>query len=480
MSEPGFTIYKNGSILGTLGFNNAQLDQISLAIAAIDAQIGIGTLVVPGTPGWVAGDRITVFSGTSLIFMGYVSDRGQQRQNVETLALETSYQLMDTNRQLIGRKVIDWAPGGTFPFEASVAAVGFLTVYAPELTIDTSSYVTADATNLPVKSYTGDGITDLLADLILYTGKTAFLLPGTADNTFVYHFHALTSGATASISIDDTPGNANGSTVFAPHRGASVSWSAADLHTNITVRNEITSVSGSSGSLSTHAAGGLKWEAVMNFTTDEDSLVLFGNNIRATAGDEKATYQCSIGPLTGAQVAAIPAGSLVTVTSVAMGLSGNTVRVSHLTITVSRDVFGNPVPGLWDVALELAYPIRMPTAVVGYGGQGGYAGGLAEQFLPVDHITMTPDFIPIGDFPVGDSTTVDAQLMNVLEKPVQQPDQTVTFTLVMWADEAETVAGTGWSISPGSDDTDVNGLASTVLTRDATGTAIKVWVEASL
>lgn len=483
MTAPPLTFYRNGTIVGGLLFNNDQLGAMSFPTSAIDVQIGIGSLVIPGTPGWVAGDRIAVFSGTALVFLGYVMNRGQQRENIETLAIETSYQLMDSNRQLIGRKVTDWAPGGVTTVNdqpvygattASALLLAFISTYCADLTIDTTTYVDTDTTAIPGRLYNSDGITDLAADLIEFTGKTVFLIP-TADNEFELHFHALTSGATAGLDISDT--GADGSTIFAPHRGASASWSAADLMNNIVARNQISTVAGSnSGSISTHGAGGLKFEANLSSSRDEDGLVVYANNIINHAGDEIPTYQCVIGPLTGTQIASIPGGSLINVTSAAMGLGGDNQRIAHITASISHDKDGNPVPGLWDAALELAHPLRQAAAALGSGGQGGYAGGLSNAILPADHVRLTSDSIPVGTFPVGNSLVIYGQVEDVLDRRIVQPGITVNFTLEQWEDEAETMAGSGWTLDVASDDTDVTGQVQCVLTRHPSGGATVVVV----
>lgn len=477
MTAPSISLYRNGVIVGGLQFNDDQLGQMSLATAAIDAQIGIGTLVVPGAPGWVAGDRITIYSGTALVYLGYVMNRGQQRETIDALAIETSYQLMDSNRQLIGRKVVDWAPGGTTVVNsqqvygdvtASAVLISFFSTYCAGLTVDTTTYVDTDTTSVPGRLYNSDGITDLAADLIEFTGKTVFLIPTQTDNHFEAHFHALTSGASAGLAISDV--GANGTTIFAPHRGATATWSAADLMNNIIARNQVDSVGGTnSGSISTHGAGGLKFEANLSSSRDQTGLTVYANNIINHAGDEIPTYQCAIGPLTGAQVIQIPAGSLINVTSAAMGLGGTDQRIAHITLTISRDAAGNAVPGMWVAALELAHPIRQAAAALGYGGQGGYAGGLSNAILPADHVRLTTDSVPVGTFPVGNSLVITGQVEDVLDRPVVLAGITVNFTLEQWQDEAETVAGSGWTLDVASDTSDATGHVSCVLTRHPSG-----------
>jgi len=449
---------------------------------------------VPGDPGWVAGDRLTLVDTNWLIYTGYVGDHSRSR-GAEPLEVQTTYQLMDVNRQLIGRKVVDHVS----PEDTSIQRFTEFYTYLADLSFDGTTWVDGGfPVTMPGKTYSGDGLMNMIADQILYTGKTTYLALTQVENTFELHYHALGVGRLAGLQINDDPlvtgalavtymgagvtfggvpvvyTYSSSATVVRPWN-PQAGFTATDLKNNITARNGVVDVVGSNaGSIARHGAGGLKHEAVLDYSgLNEDSLVLVANNILNNAGDEVGAYSCTLGPLTSAEVVLIPAGSLIWADCAVFG-AAQMLRIAHVTLTVTRDSGGEPVPGLWNAALELGYPLRLPSAVPGFGGQGGDAGRLS------DPPTWTDTLIAYDDpgIPAGSSTTVTAQLVDQDKNAVPVEGVTLTWTLVQWEDEAMTVAGSDFSLSPATSQTDISGLALTVVSHDTAGATIMWWVTA--
>jgi hypothetical protein len=481
-------IYRNGDLEEYL-FNNDQLGALSLGMAAYDGQIGMGSITLPGDPGWVAGDRVSVEDppGT-LLGTWYVMDR-QRRRSASVDEVETTYQLMDLNRQLIGRKVTEWARNEETAF---VRLSDWIGTFAPDLDLDLT-WMGASTAIMPAKTYTGDGVMDLLRDLILYTGYTLFLAPN-ADETFDLHWHELHLGVPAGFAITDefAAGTLATQVTFGGEevvfvgqvvvygvgiysdieiliRDPIANYSASDLKNHFDVRNGVDTVAGTNApSIALHGAGGLKFQAVLDYGgVDQQTLVVFANTVLNTAGVVKPSYSCVIGPLTGVQVAAIPPGSRVPVTSQVLDLDTSIQRVSSIALTFSRDDFGNPLPGLYDAALELSFPIRQATAIAGYGAQGGDLGRLSPPLLWTDTEIAYDD----PDIPVGVSTTVTAQLVDEDGVAIPVGDVPISWSIEQFSDEAETSPTTDYSLNFAVTNTDISGLATVVVTHDTdTGT----------
>lgn len=459
-------IYRNG-LRHDFTFNDEQLGSISLGIAAYDGQVGMGTMTVPGNPGWVAGDRISFKDEPlgNVLYTGFVGDWSVARNESSPTEVETTYQLMDVNRQWIGRKVVDW---NMAPQDSYTRLSAWLVAFMSDLTLDLTYVDPWGGVDMPAKNYTGDGFMDLGADLILYTGKTFFMLAGQTEGTYQVHFHELTPGPIyAGIAVSDVPTDIDLVDVF-PMTSPVKSMSASDLKNNLTAQNGTVVIAGTNGvSQATHDAGGLKWQAVVQYSVTENDLILLADGILDSitgTGEERPTYSFTIQHLLGNQVVRAPAGSTIGITSDIIDIGS--ARIAHETLTVSRDLAGRPLPGFWDVACELGYPFRGPAAVRGYGGQGGDSGALAAEFAIADHIdVIQPDLIP----PVGGSVLVTGYLRSEFGAIVNNGDVEVNWTLEQWQDVAGTIPSTAWSLDDSMTLTDRFGKAVVILSHDNSG-----------
>jgi hypothetical protein len=513
-------IYRNGNLAydDTTGddFDDGQLSGISLGMVALDAEIGQGSLPVPGDPGWVAGDRITIYeqgtldsdsgvtsggvdvvsggvtvvSGTSsgptsdyLIYTGFVGPHTRIRNPQSPLEMTSIYQLSDMNRQLIGRRVVNYyvTDSGTaaHPLVTAGGLVSeFLGTYMADVDLDTG-FSFGNATEMLAATYNSDGMMDILSTLVLYTGWTVFMCPTNTENLFEFHFHGLTSGRLSGLTIDDTPGAADGVTVFAP-RDPEFRGDPGNLMNTVEANNGLITVSGdNASSQAIYNAGGLKWEAIMNYGVDQDSLETYVNNLLNSAFEQQ-TYACTIGPLNGSQIVELRPGSLITTTSQVFDLAAHDERIARITLTPSQG--GTVAPGLWDAHLELASPTRLPAQSADLGGQGGYAGALTDPFNLIDHYRPVSGAIFISsDIPVGATYRIVYQMVSKANDALTIPGDTAFFTLEMWADVDETVPGDGWSIvtPTGGDVSDTAGQVYVDLTHDTAGTSVVVNVIAS-
>lgn len=476
---PGFAVYRNG-VLEPILWNNSQLSSISLSIAAYDGQIGMGSVTVPGT-GWRAGDRLSFISDLGyILYTGFVMDWSRRWSDASPSELETTYQLMDLNRQLIGRSIVEWVRSTE---DAYSRLSTFLIHKFSDLTLDLTYLDTWTGYFLPAKSYTGDGAMDLIADLILYTGKTVYMLPDpTIEELYQLHFHDLYPGPIwAGFGVSDVLGDIDLVDVF-PMTDTSANYSASDLAYYVEGRNGTATVAGLNvQSQTTHGAGGLKFEKVASYAVTEQDLILLVNNLLSGTtgvGDEKPTYSFTIQHLTGTELIRVPCGSTIEIDSQVLGIQVPSARIAHETLTVSRDVKGNPLPGYWDLAIELGFPFRSPAAVRGYGGQGGSFGAIMEVFPIADHVEVT--YSDLSAVPVGSSILVTGVLKSPEDEAVRNADVILTWSLQQWQDEAETIPSTAWSLTEATSLTDRFGVALNILSHDNAGTWTKVRPRADL
>ncbi len=466
----GFEVYRNG-VLEDILWSRSQLLSMTFGISAYDGEIGTGSIVVPGAPdqgsGWWIGDRISFVDpdSTKILYTGYIMSPKVSINPDSLTELETTWSLMDMNRQFIGRRVNDFTENGPFDVDVLFAHIKdqIEGAGAPNPTID-DTWVVADATQVPTTEYNSDGAMDWITQIIQYTGKTVYLSLSDTENEFELHIHDLMAGPSATINIDDRAGYAGGDT-FAPSLNATFSYDTTDLKDGVTGRNGVTSVP--SGVAGTYGNGGIGWEATVDYgSLDEDSLVLATNNLILLGSVPKQSFSATIFHLTGAQVAGIRAGSTVPVVT-SLGIITLVARVSRETLTVTRDISGNPLRGYWDIALEIGYPLRGPTAVVGFGGQGNVLGALGT-FVQWTHTRVTEDDPALE---LGDSETVTAQLLDDHDIATPVPNVSLEWTVVLGSDGTTPHPDYIVLVSPTSTDQSGQALATVVRTGDSDPTS---------
>lgn len=409
-----FEVYRNGVLVEIMWSRN-QLLSISLTIAAYDGEQGMGSVTLPGIPdrddGWWIGDRISFVDPDvpTVLYTGYLGTPTVGRNHDAPTEVQTSWQLYDHNRQFTGRRVADQEFPPPNPYSLDDLVGGFQPLIEgagdPQPTVDDTTWVDTDGTPLfPAKTYNSDGATDWIADIIKYTGKTVYLGLTDTENAFELHVHALTDGPSSDLAISDDPADL-APDVFAP-TNPSRTLETADLKDGVTGRNGVSTVLNSPDG--TYSDGGISWEIAIDFGGNDNDLTLATNNAITAGALPRSTYACSIWNLSGAQVAKARAGSLIPLTGAVFALSNTAKRIGRLTLTVNRDVAGNPRPGFWDMALEMDFPLRNPTAVLGIGGQGSGVGALSTYAAWKETAVIEDDpGIPVGSFETATSQLVD-------------------------------------------------------------------------
>ena len=206
--------------------------------------------------------------------------------------------------------------------------------------------------DMPAKTYDTDAfVSELVGDLIEWSGKTLFV-HATAVGTYCLHYHSLTEGHVASISLTD--GVADMATAF-PISDPVLDRDGLDLTNRVIGRGTTISVDVSDAtSIAAHDADGKKHEAIVPFDSDDTAeLTVLATAFLTQRKDDRDTWHCMSGPFTSAQAAEIGPGYLVDVTSAVLGGAVTRKRIAHLTWRYDH-------PGNWWATFELGMPIRGP------------------------------------------------------------------------------------------------------------------------
>lgn len=359
-------------------YQKAELDAIALQFAALDAEIGTGTAPVPdaaGTQEPYAGQQFRWSEGAVTVLDGFLAGIVREEGASVATRLLNTHAVWDDNALLRGFRTLGWSR----PAETDQARVlAFAAAFLPGTT-DTTWVLATNLVTLPAKKYSaGENLTsELLTDLQDYTGgKTLFI------EARRLHYHLPTEGITAGLSIDDVAYDF--ATSFPPEK-VKRSKDPLDL------RNDVYATNGAGASytatdatsISRHDAAGLKHQAYLEFagaTAAEVQAKAIG--YLATDKDERVIYECTIGPLSAAQVADIPVGSLVTCTSRIWGLTATPMRIAHMTVRYLH-------PAKYFAELELAWPLRLGLRT-GRGNPLNPLGGPPPYGQPLPYVACGP------------------------------------------------------------------------------------------
>lgn len=465
----GFRLYRNG-VEVVPAFHGHHYGGIQLTQVAYDGEVGVGSLTIPGDLDWDIGDRISftpMADDAAPFFTGYLISPNREEDAIEALVAQTGWQLNDHNRAALGKRQvhIDFPTG--YALDDLTATISGLFGASPQPTIDDTTYVDTDATIVfPPKTYTHDGWTGYVEDIVKYTGKTVFLGLTATENTLALHVHDLTDGITSSLTISDDPSALADPDTFAPQkpRRAVDGSTVKDV---VEISNMVTTVIGGTP---IHTAGGLQFEFVIESGLSEDDMDILADTLTSTV--EKATYSMTIGPLTSEQcVTGVQAGMLIPVTSETVQVS-DTRRIANVTLRVAQDESGNFLPGLWNADLELDFPTRDPVSA-------SY-----QAWNPLGQILENKEWnglaSPRVDDPqigVGELSAVTTQL--IYKKKTAPSDQDVALAdtgipvaiagvTVYWGLEQEDAlgyAGTDYSLNVTSSLTDESGMAENHVAR---------------
>lgn len=359
-----------------------QLDAVSYGLMASDAEYGSGTLPIPedGSLVTYAGQHLVHTDAGVVIFDGYLGERNRERATNDinprrVLTVSTA----DTNALLHGRVAYKWKR----PKETDRARMlAFADHFLPG-SVTTTWVLSTNTKSMPAKVYTTeDLISDLQSDMGDLTGKTAFM------SGRDFHWHLFTEGDTAGLAISDVDGEYDQVTTFFPTAANSptLRLDPADLCITAVAYNskgQTASYTDAAKKL-LHDASGVRHEKLIDVPDGtladlQDAAKSAVLNNRA----ERFTYECEIGPLTPAQVALLPVGSLMSVTSQLWGLTASTQRIAQLTLTKKGTT-------LWMAKVSMAYPVRRrqkpPSIATPTSAADGSSG---QQPLPPPGTTVT-------------------------------------------------------------------------------------------
>ena len=379
----------------TFAPNETQLNSINLEFAAFDGQIGSGQFPMPDPAAALAvntGRQFKVAQDFATLTDGFILDddstRGPFRVSTQR---EYGFSVQDANALLNGFRV-----SRTRPVETDVARVlAFAALDGPAWA--TTWVLNASTVSMPIKKYESDsGWSDLIRDLVEFSGKTLFL-HDLATGGRCLHYHLLTNGHTSGLSISDVLAAQNSVTVWAPQ-------SPVRQRTSIDLRNDIKGRDQTgrfvtltdATSITAHDADGLKHQALIDFQADSQTdLNTKVAAYLASSKDDYITYTCTIGPLDGTALGRIRVGDLITVTSNVMALTSSPQRISHMRLKASG------ASEQWMAELELGAPARRRPRIAA-------APAVATAILPL--VGGTVPFVP--SFPTGLACTVNGTPYN--------------------------------------------------------------------
>lgn len=341
-----FTFYPNAEEIGG----------INLEFAAFDGEVGNGQFPIPDPSAALAGVTGTQFmveQDFALLTNGFILDQDRQRGpfRVGTMR-EYQFSVSDANAVLDGFRIVNRHR----PAETDYARVlAFAAADLPDL--DTTWVLNASTVTMPAKTYDSDGgwTSELIPDLLAFTGKTLFVVDKADGSGRELHYHTLTSGRTCGLSISDVVTAQNGVTVFAPidpHR----SRTSIDLRNNVLATDQKgrRATATDTTSIDAHDADGIRHQQrLITDAVSQTDLQQQANAYLASFKDDLDTWECDIGPLDGTALGLIRVGDLITTTSSVMGLTATAKRISHMRLRP----FGDD-PNKWIASLELGAPIR--------------------------------------------------------------------------------------------------------------------------
>lgn len=348
-----------GTDISARAFTNDQLSRLSIELHALDGEVGNGFFAMPdpsGNDDFKGSREFRVTDSGIWIVDGFIGSQVRTRAIFPTHSQrEQLYNIADANGLAFGFIVYQERPSETIAERWRA----FLDEYRSDW--DQTWILDTAPVTMPAKVYRGgEGFEELIRDTTELAGKT-FFVHDLVGGGRCAHVHRLTEGHQAMLSISDDPSAVDGITVFAPHKYPSLTTNPADLANYIVARDQAGRrvVTFNQASIDDHDVDGMYHQALVEFEAGslaelEDKAGQYLTEHRL----ERVTYSITIGPLDFASMAKWRIGDLITCTVDVLGMVEFETRIAHATITVSQDAAGRPLPGLWDVAMELGAPLR--------------------------------------------------------------------------------------------------------------------------
>jgi hypothetical protein len=356
--------------------------QIEIVRQADFGEVGFGTAPIPSsTPSTEAysGQRFLAVSAGVTILDGFIGPMNRDRNGVVNgNRLVFHYNIGDENALLGGHRAVSWVRPEETDRARMLAAI---TTYLGYLSLNTSMVLDSYNETIPAKTYmTEDLFGELQADCGDPTAKELFI-----ENRRI-HWHRQTQGDPAGIAI--VASGENRVTTFALESASPPQRSkdGMDLATDVLARNTTGSsyTATDSAAQTRHDSAGIRHERLIEQEgATLAQLTSLATRMLDTYKTERITYEGTIGPLTSAQVALIPPGSLITATDTVWGLTASVQRIAGLRLKYVH-------PDRWMATLQLGYVPRLrvrplkvtSSSSVGTGGDSGGGGGGGDACCP--------------------------------------------------------------------------------------------------
>jgi hypothetical protein len=296
------------------GYTQAELEAISLRYTATDGEVGQGTVPVPNPAGTTRRPTPASRSRCSSAPPSCTtasSDRcsASAARRPPARGSSNAYTTGDENAVLHGFRAYKWKRSAE---TTRARFLAFLAAFVPWVT-DTTWVTTDVVEDMAAKTYTTETLfSELFSEIKDLTGNTAFIENHRA------HLHPPTVGITGGLAFSDTELRLRATfPLYNPKR----SKDPIDLRDDVMVVTPHGSYTATDATaIARHDAGGLKHQALV--VLDSGTLAeatTKANALLAESKAERITYEFDTGPLTAAQLASIPVGCLVPVTSAVLG-----------------------------------------------------------------------------------------------------------------------------------------------------------------
>lgn len=380
-------------------FHPEQIAGLRLSWRAFDGETAIGSFQLPDPSGDTnfKGHREFVYEDSEgTLFGGFVGD--QTRTADRPLHPERVHQLtiFDANQLSFGFRVLESRPEETI----EERWLYFLGAYKP--TWDTSHVLDTDPVTVEAKVYdSADGFADLIQDTI-GAGKTYFVRTA-RDGTREAHMHRFDECTTATLVGSDNPADWDWETTFPIVAYPLRTFSPTDLRNRLWMSDQAgrTAIRSDATSIADHNADGMSHDAKIEVEADSQAeLNRLADQYITEHKLEAQTYVVEFERLDAAAMALWLPGERINITSDTLGLPNvpSPWNIANADATPWRGKNGRPILGLWNLRLELGYPIRARRAP----GKPGPP----SPFIPQD----PPSYSCTMDAPGGDCTDEDPEL----------------------------------------------------------------------
>lgn len=337
---------KVGGVDRSTGYLKAELENVSWRLVADGGEVGQQAFPIPdpaGTQTPVAGQLVEAKVSSTTLLYGFIGPLGRERgESSAGSRLLNSFTVGDENAVLHGMVAYKWVR----PSESTrTRFLAFLTDFVPWVT-DTTWVTTAVTATMARKTYTTETLFDeLYSEIKDLTGNVAFVENHRA------HLHPYTDGVSGGLAFTDVAADwdATHLPIFVPKR----SKDPLDLRTKIrVVTPSATALVTDGTAVALYDADGIVHEGLVQLDSGSAAVAAAkATQILSDKKRERITYEFEFGPISAADLATIPVGSIIPVTSAVLGLTASDQRIAAMTVRYVH-------PDRFRGTIETGYPIR--------------------------------------------------------------------------------------------------------------------------